>query len=72
LLGAICGAATVLIALATFTAPHVFTTGWNYAADNSTVAIALAGYAILFLAILAILALRRASRASDLPSRTDF
>lgn len=65
LLGAVFGAITVLIAMWTFVEFSYFhDSGWVYAADTGTLAMALAGYALLFLAILT---LRRASETSAQP-----
>lgn len=65
LLGAVFGAVTVLVAAWTFVEFSYFhDSGWVYAADMGTVTMALAGYALLFLAIPA---LRRASPVSAPP-----
>jgi hypothetical protein len=69
LLGAMFGAITVLVAMWTFVEFSHFSdssdSNWVYAADTGTLAMALAGYALLFLAILA---LRRANHMSAAPS----
>jgi hypothetical protein len=68
LLGAVFGAITVLVAAWTFVEFSYFhDSGWVYAADASTLALALSGYTLLFLAILA---LRRASRISAQPTQS--
>ena len=55
LLGALCGAATVLFAVGAFVEHSYLTdSNWIYAADTGALAIALAGNALLFLAILAL------------------
>jgi hypothetical protein len=62
LMGAVFGAATVLIAMWAFVEhSHLTDSNWTYAADTGTQAMALSGYTLLFPAILA---LRRASRIS--------
>jgi hypothetical protein len=69
LMGAVLGAATVLIAMWAFVEhSHLTDSNWTYAADTGTLAMALAGYALLFLAILT---QRQASETSaqPLPSR---
>jgi hypothetical protein len=59
-MGTVVGAATVLIAMWAFVEhSHLTDSNWAYAADTGTEAMALSGYTMLFLAILA---LRRASR----------
>jgi hypothetical protein len=66
LLGAMFGAITVLVAMWTFVEfSHFSDSNWVYAADTGTLALALAGYALLFLAILA---LRQATLMSAAPS----
>jgi hypothetical protein len=66
LLGAVFGAITVLVAMWTFVEfSHFSDSNWVYAADTGTLAMALAGYALLFLAILA---LRQASRGGAAPT----
>jgi hypothetical protein len=68
LLGAVFGAITVLVVMWTLVEFSYFSdSNWVYAADTGTLAMALAGYALLFLAILA---LRRASRGGAQPSQS--
>jgi hypothetical protein len=65
-LGAVFGAITVLVATWTFVEfSHLSDSNWVYAADSGALAMALAGYALLFLAILA---LRRATQMSAPPA----
>jgi hypothetical protein len=62
MLGAVIGAVTVLVAAWTFVEFSYFhDSGWVYAADTGTLALALTSYALLFVAIMA---LRRANRMS--------
>jgi uncharacterized membrane protein len=68
LLGAVFGAVTVLVAAWTFVEFSYFhDSGWVYAADMGTVTMALAGYVLLFLAVLT---LRQASGTSAQPSQS--
>jgi hypothetical protein len=65
-MGAVFGAATVLIAMWAFVEhSHLTDSNWTYAADTGTEAIAFSGYTLLFLAILA---LRQASRRGARPA----